>query len=143
MARTTKSFSEVLRKKRAADPELAAAIADERFNINVGAEIYRVRTEAKLTQGQLADKVGTHQSVIARLEDADYDGHSLAMLKRIGDALGMTLRVEFRPRSAEWRSAASSCGTSELRWGEKLDWKPAIKVSGTSAISEQPYGFAA
>ena len=32
---------------------------------------------------------------MARLEDADYDGHSLTMLQRIAEALGQRLEVRF------------------------------------------------
>jgi predicted transcriptional regulator len=42
-----------------------------------------MRTEAGFTQRQLAGKVGTTAFVICRLEDADYEGDSLAMLRRI------------------------------------------------------------
>ena len=61
----------------------------------VGQLIYNVRIKAKLTQKQLADLVGTDQSVISRLEDADYDGHSLSMLRRIAHALGKRLDIRF------------------------------------------------
>jgi transcriptional regulator with XRE-family HTH domain len=60
----------------------------------VGHLIYQARVRAKLTQKQLADMVGTDQAVISRLEDADYRGHSLGMLRRIAEALGK--RVEIR-----------------------------------------------
>lgn len=60
----------------------------------VGHLIYEARVRAKLTQKQLADLVGTNQAVISRLEDADYRGHSLAMLRRVASALGK--RVEIR-----------------------------------------------
>ena len=49
----------------------------------------------KLTQKQLAELVGTTQSVIARLEDADYEGHSLSMLQRIAAAVNKRLEVRF------------------------------------------------
>jgi len=39
--------------------------------------------------------VGTTASVICRLEDAEYDGHSLAMLRRIAEALGKRVEVRF------------------------------------------------
>jgi predicted transcriptional regulator len=45
----------------------------------------------------LARKVGTTQSVISRLEDADYDGHSLAMLRRIASALEKRVEIRFVP----------------------------------------------
>ena len=50
-----------------------------------------------MTQQQLAAAIGTTQSVISQLENADYEGHSLAMLRRIADALHMKLRVELVP----------------------------------------------
>ena len=53
------------------------------------------RGKAKLTQKQLAERVGTTQSVIARLEDADYEGHSLSMLQRIAAAVNKRFEVRF------------------------------------------------
>lgn len=79
------------------DPELRALIEEERVNADVAAEIYELRTSRGLTQSELASRVGTTQSVIARLEDADYQGHSLRMLRRIAEALGARLTVQFVP----------------------------------------------
>ena len=59
--------------------------------------IYEARNRAALTQQQLADLVGTKQSVIARLEDADYEGHSLTMLQRIAAALHQKLEIHLVP----------------------------------------------
>ena len=39
----------------------------------------------------------TTQSVISRLEDADYDGHSLSMLNRIAKALNRQVQIQMRP----------------------------------------------
>ena len=41
--------------------------------------------------------VGTTASVICRLEDADYEGHSLAMLNRIAAALDKRVEIRFLP----------------------------------------------
>lgn len=92
----TRNFGDVLRAKLAANPELAKAVAEEAFNTDIAQQVYDLRTEAQLTQRQLAELVGTQQSVISRIEDADYVGHSLTMLKRIGAALGKDVRIEFR-----------------------------------------------
>jgi predicted transcriptional regulator len=48
-----------------------------------------------LTQKELADRIGTKQSAIARLEDADYDGHSLSMLQKIAGALNQRVEIKF------------------------------------------------
>jgi transcriptional regulator with XRE-family HTH domain len=63
------------------------------------------RTEAGLSQRQLAKLVGTTASVICRLEDADYEGHSLAMLNRIATALNRRVEIHFVPAERRLRSA--------------------------------------
>lgn len=93
--RRTKNLAEVIRRKLAADPELAEAVARERMHANVAGVIADLREAAGLTQQELATRAGTHQSVIARLEDADYDSHSLKMLQRIAEALGKQIEVRF------------------------------------------------
>jgi ribosome-binding protein aMBF1 (putative translation factor) len=80
------------------DPDRQAALQRERFNAEVARLIYEARTAAGLSQQQLAELVGTTQSVISRLEDADYEGRSLSMLQRIADALDQTLTVAMTPR---------------------------------------------
>src|SRR5438067_119077 len=94
MART-RNFADVVQAKITANPDLAEAVENESFNADVAMKVYEARKEAGLTQKELAERVGTQQSVISRIEDADYDGHSLSVLKRIGKALGKKLRVEF------------------------------------------------
>ena len=79
----TKNFADVIRAEMAADPALAEAMENESFNSDIAMKVYDLRKEAGLTQKELADRIGTRQSVISRLEDADYGGHSLAVLKRI------------------------------------------------------------
>ena len=39
--------------------------------------------------------LGTTNTVISRLENDDYEGHSLAMLRRIAAALGKRVEVRF------------------------------------------------
>lgn len=70
-----------------------ASLQDQRINAEVARLIYRRRTAARLSQAALAERVGTTQSVISRLEDDDYAGHSLTMLSRIAAALDRKLAV--------------------------------------------------
>lgn len=71
----------------------------ERQTVNalVAQAIYDARTNAGLTQSQLARLVDTKQPVISQLEDADYQGHSLSMLKRIATALNCRLEIRMIP----------------------------------------------
>jgi len=75
------------------DAERQVSLHKERVNAEVARMIYDLRKEANFTQKDLAEKIGTTQSVVSRLEDADYDGHSLSMLSRIAKALNCTLAV--------------------------------------------------
>jgi transcriptional regulator with XRE-family HTH domain len=73
---------------------LRETIAEDRLNLRVAQMIHDKRVASGLTQAQLAKLIGTTQSVIARLEDADYQGHSLSMLHRIARALDGRLEVK-------------------------------------------------
>ena len=78
-------------------PEMMAMLEEELANAELSRLVYDLRTGSRLTQAQLAKRVGTTQSVISRLEDADYEGHSLAMLRRIAQAVGCVVEIRVRP----------------------------------------------
>jgi ribosome-binding protein aMBF1 (putative translation factor) len=61
--------------------------------IDLALLVREMREDAGLTQAELAKKAGTTQSVIARLEDAEYTGQSLTMLQRIARACGVSLKI--------------------------------------------------
>lgn len=75
------------------DPARKEALEQERSNAETALLVYDLRRQAGLSQRELAELVGTTQSVISRLEDADYDGHSLSMLRRIAAATQQTIAV--------------------------------------------------
>lgn len=78
-------------------PERLKALEEARADDEVARKIYELRRKAGLTQAQLAKRIGTTASVISRLEDADYEGHSLAMLRRIAAALNRRVEIRFVP----------------------------------------------
>lgn len=86
-------------------PERLAALEEARANDNVARKITALRLQTGLTQRQLAKLVGTTASVICRLESADYEGHSLAMLQRIADALKQRIEIRFVPASKRLQHA--------------------------------------
>ena len=61
----------------------------------VAQQIYDLRVARGFSQKELADLVGTTASVICRLEDADYHGHTMNMLRRIAEALNCRVEVSF------------------------------------------------
>jgi DNA-binding XRE family transcriptional regulator len=79
------------------DPERLASLEEERTNAKIAQMIFDLRTEAGLTQRELAKMVGTSASVICQLEDSDYRGHSLSMLQRIAAALDCRVDVRIKP----------------------------------------------
>jgi predicted XRE-type DNA-binding protein len=82
------------------DPKRLASLEREREKLQIAGQIYNLRTQAGLSQAQLAKLVRTTQSVISRLEDADYNGHSLNMLSRIAQALHCRVEVHIVPEKA-------------------------------------------
>jgi ribosome-binding protein aMBF1 (putative translation factor) len=93
--RKTTDAVKILDRMIGADRPLRQLADQAMVNTEVAQLIYRVRSKANLTHKQLAEPVGTTQSVIARLEDADYDDHSLSMLQRIAAAVNKRLEVRF------------------------------------------------
>jgi predicted transcriptional regulator len=90
-------------------PERLAALEEERANAEMACKICDLRTKAGLTQKQLAALVSTSPSVICRLEDANedanYEGHSLWMLRRVAAALQQRAEIRFLPAKVKKRVA--------------------------------------
>ena len=56
------------------------------------------RISQNLTQKELAERAGINQADISKLEDGTRNP-SLKLLKRLADGMGMTLKLEFVPKS--------------------------------------------
>jgi ribosome-binding protein aMBF1 (putative translation factor) len=98
--------SKILYRRVYADrPDRQEGLAQTRREMALGFKIRRLRENAGLTQQQLADQIGTKPSAISRIEDADYDGHSVSLLARLAKALDMRLIVDFEPRLGSGKNA--------------------------------------
>lgn len=94
----TRDALEILRRRvYDGKPARLKDLEEARANEEIARKIQQLRSAAGLTQAQLAKLIGTTASVICRLEDADYEGHSLAMLRRIGGALHQRVEIRFVP----------------------------------------------
>jgi ribosome-binding protein aMBF1 (putative translation factor) len=91
------SWNEI-KKQRRADPERAAVIdrahEEVRQAYELGVLVRDARMAADLSQSELAKRVGTSQSAIARLESGGAQP-TIATLRRIANALGVDLVIEF------------------------------------------------
>ena len=67
-------------------------------------DVIRAMVDAKgyhkiFTQKELAERTGINQADISKLENGTRNP-SLKLLKRLADGMGMTLKLEFVPKSA-------------------------------------------
>jgi len=117
MTKRTKPSTDALeilhRRTYAGNAARLKNLEEARANGEIARKIHRLRTAANLTQTQLAKLFGTTASVISRLEDADYEGHSLAMLRRIAAALNQRVEIRFVPirRQPESQTTAMLTGS--------------------------------
>jgi DNA-binding XRE family transcriptional regulator len=96
-AKTTDAVEILRRRYVRGDAEKIAELERIRADDAVARKIYDLRVKSGLSQRALAKLVGTSASAICRLEDADYEGHSLAMLNRIAEALNRRVEIRFVP----------------------------------------------
>lgn len=83
-----------LRSERLAAPEAREGYWRAQRAYQIGQEVRRLREGAGLSQRQLAEKMGSTQSVIARLEAGGVEP-TLATLDRVAAALGADLDIHF------------------------------------------------
>lgn len=82
-----------LKKRLMADPDFAAGYAEADGEYSLVEALIEARSKAKLSQTELAERLGTTQSAIARLEGGGVTP-TLKTLRRYAEATGMKLRVE-------------------------------------------------
>jgi len=97
----TRDAMKIIDKMLGDDTELRQMIADARVSSEIAQMVYDARTDAGITQKELAEMVNTGQSAIARLEDADYEGHSLTMLQRVAEVLNCHIQLSMIPNDGE------------------------------------------
>jgi DNA-binding XRE family transcriptional regulator len=98
---TTQSASRILFDRLYRDkPRRIAALNQTRRELSLGRQIRELREGKGLSQAQLARALGTQAPAISRIEDADYDGHSLRILRKIAEYFDQELIVAFKPQRA-------------------------------------------
>lgn len=82
---------------------------------DIALQIAALRKEAGLSQKELAQRLGTSQQQISRLESPSYEGHSLSMLRRVAEVLGATVQVKIQRKTSPNKFAVAEKGA---RYGE-------------------------
>lgn len=85
-----------LHKKWSEDPEYRKAHDGLGSEFEISRSLIEARTRAKLTQTELAQRMNTTQSVVARLESGR-TRPSTRTLQKIARATGTRLRISFDP----------------------------------------------
>lgn len=79
----------------ARDPKWKGAYANADIEVRLAIQIAKARERARLTQAQLAEAIGTTQSVISRIERAAQN-LTLETLSKIAGALHRNLVIQLR-----------------------------------------------
>ena len=79
-------------------PQRIAELKRTRQELALGRKIRELRESRGLSQAKLARALRTQAPAISRIEDADYDGHSLRILRKIADYFDQHLVVSFEPK---------------------------------------------
>lgn len=84
---------EKLKKELLSDPETKRLYDEMEAEYQVVSEVIRKRLEKKMSQKQLADRIGTKQSAISRLESGE-SNPSINFLSKVAKALGGELQIK-------------------------------------------------
>lgn len=79
-------------KEQLQDPEFAEKYRELRPARQIAQQIIALRQRSGMTQSELAERVGTQQSAISRLENAT-SNPSLSFVMRVAEALGAEVNV--------------------------------------------------
>ncbi|KKU63998.1 MAG: Helix-turn-helix domain protein [Candidatus Woesebacteria bacterium GW2011_GWC2_47_16] len=85
---------ETHKKELVKDAKFRKALKETELEYKIAKALILARVKNKLTQKELAKRMGTKQSVISRVENAKTTP-SLSFLKRLAEVLGTNLVVKF------------------------------------------------
>lgn len=91
------------------DKEFRDAFVEAHIDNGIAYQISGMRRDRDWDQKTLAEKAGTRQAVISRMEDPDYGRLSITTLKKIAAAFDVALEVKFVPFSEFVGSIRSLC----------------------------------
>jgi transcriptional regulator with XRE-family HTH domain len=118
------------------DEEYRNAYADEQLNLHIGTQIKVVREQQGMTQSELAQKLGTKQAGISRLESANYDGWTIGILRKLAKAFDLRLCVSFEEFGSLWKEVEEF--RRETLQRRKFSADPEFSKALNPAFAQQP-----
>jgi len=94
---------ETFKRKMLKNPEFKREYDALEFEFMIINELLAARTRAKLTQAQLARRMGTSQSAVAQLESGR--SPSMASLRKYAAATGSKVEIKLAPAHRKRRAA--------------------------------------
>jgi len=88
---------EILKKLREGDPDLETLYQKRLQELRLAEKIRQARKQAGITQSELAKRIHSSQSVVARFERSNFNRFSMNTLIKIATALGRNLHIELKP----------------------------------------------
>jgi len=80
------------------DPDVRKEYDALKTEFQLAEEIIKARAKAKMTQAELARRIGTKSTAISRLESPNYGRASISVLKKVAEALGCELQIRLVPK---------------------------------------------
>ncbi len=99
--RTTRDATQLMDQRFGVKPDSQALQEQFAEQAEVAEMLFAARKAAGMTQAELAAAAGTTQQVVSQLENADYEGHSLSMLKRLARAMHQRLELRMVPEELD------------------------------------------
>lgn len=110
-----KDIKEIIAEKRAASEAFRAGYDARRATLEVSRQLARLREEKRVSQRELARLMATTQQAVSRMESPDYEGHSLRMVRKYAEALGVRPVLTFEALDAPLRTRVIKRTMEHLR----------------------------
>lgn len=97
----SKGKDETLRdfvREQMKDSQFKEAYQEATLALELAKRITALRKKLRITQAELARRMGTKQQAISRLEKGDYEGFTLKTLEKIAAVTNTELEIQFRSR---------------------------------------------
>lgn len=82
------THTEVMKELDKKWPGFRRKVKAEADRLHIAYRIAQLRQRSRMSQKELAERIGTTQSVVSRMESSNYVDYRVSTLKRIADATG-------------------------------------------------------